>query len=62
MQTQFPISQLISETQQPKHLNIKIFTSEEEFDAYDQKVKESEERTDSGVYAGMVEGDSDSIC
>ena len=60
-QTQFPIVQLIRETKQPKHLNIKIFSSEQEFDAYDQQVKESEEQTNSGVYGGMDEADSESI-
>ena len=62
VQTQFPIVQLIKETQQPKHLNIKMFNSEEEFDAYDLEVKESDEQTSTGIYRGIEEGDDESMC
>jgi hypothetical protein len=62
VQTQFPIVQLIKETQQPKHLNIKMFNSEEEFDAYDLQVKESDEQTSTGIYRGIEEGDDESMC
>ena len=60
-QVRFPIVGLIRETRQPKHLNIKLFTSQEEFDSYELKVKEADEQARGGIYQGMEEGDSESI-
>ena len=58
-QKQFPIMELVKESQQPKHLHIKMFLCEEEFDEYNDNVSDQED--DMGIYEGLQEGNEDFI-